>query len=191
MKFKRALVGSAILASALFSSAVMAQGYIGASIGQSELKEDCIAGVTCDFKDTGFKLFGGYMFTPNLGVEGAYVDLGKARIATFVPGVGVANGDVKGNGFALYGKGVLPLDNFALFAKLGFSYLDTELTVSAPGFGSASESESNANFAWGLGAAYNFTKNLGVRVEFERFRPEFQGEKSDVDLLSVGVMYRF
>lgn len=60
-----------------------------------------------------------------------------------------------------------------------------------PGLGSASDSGTNTNVAWGLGGGYNFTKNLGVRLEWERFRAEFQGEKEDVDLLSVGLNYRF
>jgi OOP family OmpA-OmpF porin len=178
-------LGSVIFASMLFSGTAMAQGYVGASIGQSELKEDCIPGFACDFKDTGFKLYGGYMFTPNLGVEGAYVDLGKARLS-----VGSASGDLEATGFALLGKAVLPIDQFSLFAKLGFAYLDTEFSATGPG-GSASISESNTDVVWGVGAGYSFTRNLGVRVEYERFRAELPGVKSDVDLLSVGVTYRF
>lgn len=68
MKFKRARLGSAIFATAVFSGAAMAQGYIGASIGQSDLNVDCAGTITCDTKDASFKIFGGYMFTPNPGI---------------------------------------------------------------------------------------------------------------------------
>lgn len=183
---KRTLIAIAMLAASVGFSAAQAQGYVGASVGQSELKEDCTGGVTCDYKDTGFKVFGGYMLMPNFGIEAAYVDLGKATETA--PGI---SAQIESSGFGLWAKGVLPIDSFALFAKAGFAYLDTEVSGSISGLGSASVSESNTNFAWGVGGAYHFTKNLGLRVEYERFRVEFRGEKSDVDLLSAGIVYRF
>lgn len=126
----------------MFSSAAMAQGRIGASIGQSELKEDCAGTVTCDLKDTGFKLLGAYMFTPNSGVEAAYVDLGKARASIDLPPVvGI---DCKASGIALSGTAVAPIDNFCVFAKLGVASLKAEATVLGE-----SSSETKSDFAWG------------------------------------------
>jgi len=183
---KRTLMALALLAACAGFPVAQAQGYLGASAGQSELKEDCDPGLTCDFKDTGFKAFGGYMFTPNLGIEGAYVDLGKAKVSA--PG---ASAELKSSGFGVWGVAVLPIDRFSIFGKAGFAYLDTKLTGSVSGFGSGSESESNANPAFGVGAAFDITKEVAVRVEYERFRVEFQGEKSNVDLFSAGVVFRF
>lgn len=184
MKLKRVLAGSLIFAAGSLFNAAFAQGYIGASIGQSELKEDCVGTITCDLKDTGFKLFGGYMFTPNFGAEAAYVDLGKARASVDVPPVvGV---DFKSSGFALYGTAVAPIDNFSVFAKLGIASMKAEATALG-----VSISKTKSDFAWGVGAGYSFTKNLAARLEYERFRVELEGEKSDVDLLSLGVSYRF
>jgi hypothetical protein len=34
--------------------------------------------------------------------------------------------------------------------------------------------------------SYNFTKNFGVRAEWERFKAV-----GDIDLLSIGVVYKF
>jgi OOP family OmpA-OmpF porin len=191
MKFGQALLGSAIFATAVFSGAAMAQGYIGASIGQSDLNVDCAGTITCDTKDTGFKIFGGYMFTPNLGIEGAYFDLGKSTQSGVVPPFGTVTAEFKASGFAVYGVALAPIDQFSVFAKLGIASTKVKLSGTVSGLGSASDSETNTNVAWGLGAGYNFTKNLGVRLEWERFRAEFQGEKEDVDLLSVGLNYRF
>ncbi len=181
---KRSLLLAALLASSV--SVAQAQGYVGASAGQTELKEDCTGGVICDYKDTGFKVFGGWMFMPYFGVEAAYVDLGKATES--VPGI---SAQIESSGFGLWAKAALPIENFALFAKAGFAYLDTKVSGSVSGIGSASVSESNGNPAWGVGAAFNFTKNFGVLVEYERFRVEFQGDKSDVDMMSAGLVYRF
>ncbi len=75
---KRLLAASAVTAALAFSAAASAQGYLGTSIGQSDFDLDCTGLTSCDTKDTGWKVFGGHMFTPNLGIEGAYVDFGKA-----------------------------------------------------------------------------------------------------------------
>jgi hypothetical protein len=47
------------------------------------------------------------------------------------------------------------------------------------------------SMARGVGAGYEFTKKLAGRIEFERVRVEFQGEKHDADFVTVGVLYRF
>ena len=43
----------------------------------------------------------------------------------------------------------------------------------------------------GAGVQYDFDKNLGVRGEWERYRFDALGGKSNTDLYSVGVNYRF
>jgi OmpA-OmpF porin, OOP family len=67
---KNLILASAVLAALAFSGMAFGQGYVGGSIGQSDFKAECDAGFTCDTKDTGYKIFGGYMFSPNFGVEG-------------------------------------------------------------------------------------------------------------------------
>lgn len=196
---KRLLVAAAVLAAFAFSGAAFGQGYIGGSVGQSDYKLDCDPGFTCDTKDTGYKVFGGYMFMPYLGVEGAWVDLGKAsESATGTILIGktptpvTATISLKATGFALYGVGAVPMGDAALFAKLGMASIKAKGEVCATGFGCESESETNTDFAWGVGASYHFTKNFGARFEFERFRGKFtDGDKFDIDLLSLGVLYRF
>jgi OmpA-OmpF porin, OOP family len=196
---KRLLVAAAVLAAFAFSGAAFGQGYVGGSVGQSDYKVDCDPGFSCDTTDTGYKVFGGYMFMPYLGIEGAWVDLGKA---TESGTVGVLNGKVptllaataslKASGFALYGVGAYPIGDAAVFGKLGLASIKAKAEACLSGFGCASESETNTDFAWGVGASYHFTKNFGTRLEFERFRGKFtDGEKFDIDLLSLGIQYRF
>lgn len=189
---KRLLTAS-FIAAMLASGAALAQvgPYVGASMGLSDYKVDC-EGLPCDTTDFGFKAFGGYMFTPNLGVEAHYVNLGKLTLdPTVVPGFGTVAGDLKGTGWGASLVGAFPIDQFSVFGKIGFTYMDTKVSGSIAGFGSASESDSSTNLSWGLGAAYNFDKQLSVRVEWERFRLEFDNEKEDADFFSVGVVYRF
>lgn len=224
MRIRRVLLGSVIVAMAAFSGAALARGYAGASAGQSDFKLDCDPGATCDTKDTGFKLFGGYMFTPNFGIEVAYFDMGKAtergsiamappvegpvRTASVVrpsqviiilpPGIGGGtdfSAELKATGFGVWALANAPVGNAGFFAKVGLASVKSEATVSASGFGSASESKTHTDLAWGVGASYDFTKNFGARVEWERFRAKFPdgngGTKYDIDFVSAGVVYRF
>jgi len=46
--------------------------------------------------------------------------------------------------------------------------------------------ESGADVSSGVGASYDFTKNFGIRAEWERFKPV-----DNIDLLSVGLVYKF
>jgi opacity protein-like surface antigen len=49
-----------------------------------------------------------------------------------------------------------------------------------------SEKADGTDLSFGLGVSYSFTRNLSVRAEWERFDVD-----ADVDLLSVGLVYRF
>lgn len=191
MKSKK--IVSALLLAGLtgLAATAQAQTFIGGSLGRSEVKEDC-GGVACDKTDTGFKIFGGHMYTPNFGVELGWVDLGKATLSAAVPPFGTARAEIESSGVGLWAVGALPLDkSFSLFAKAGVASLKTEITASITGLGSASDDDTSTTFAWGIGAGWNFDRNLGVRVEYERFKPEYENEKYKVDLFSVGLVYRF
>jgi OmpA-OmpF porin, OOP family len=187
---KRILTSVLLLSSIALAGPAMAQyGYAGGSVGQSRYNDEC--GSSCDKTDIGFKLFGGYMFTPNVGIEAHYVNLGKLTFSENVPPFGTVNGEVKASGFGASVVGLLPIDRFELFGKLGFTYMDTKISGSIANLGAASDDDKAANFSFGLGAAYNINKQLSARLEWERFRAEYQDEKEDVDLISIGVSYRF
>src|SRR5438128_2401629 len=97
--------GAFALAAALsLPSIVLAQApsglYLGGSIGSSNMRQGCNgtpAGLSCDQKDTGWKLFGGYQFTPHWGAEAMYVDLGKTKFDGVFLGL-PANANVKVHG---------------------------------------------------------------------------------------------
>ncbi len=191
MKRTHILLGAAFVAAGVYASAAMAEGYVGGAVGRSDWKVDCSGTTTCDKRDTGFKVYGGYMFLPYVGVEAAYVDFGKAH-ATFVdPVLGNVSGELKGSGFAAYAVGAFPIQDFVLYGKLGFATLKSKLNATSSTQGTANESTNNSDFAYGLGAGYNIGKNFGVRAEWERYRVKFLDEKNDVDLISIGAHYRF
>jgi OmpA-OmpF porin, OOP family len=191
MKRKQILLGAAFVAASAFASAAMAEGYVGGAIGRSEWKVDCSGTTTCDKNDTGFKVYGGYMFMPYVGVEAAYLSLGKAKATFTDPVLGNVSGELKGDGFAAFAVGAFPIQDFVLFGKLGFASIKAKVNATSSTQGTANESDTNSDFAWGLGAGYNITKNFGVRAEWERYRVKFLDEKSDVDMISLGAHFRF
>jgi OOP family OmpA-OmpF porin len=55
-----------------------------------------------------------------------------------------------------------------------------------------SPSKRETNYKYGAGLQYDFTRSFGMRAEYERYRiNDAVGNKGDVDLASVGVLFRF
>lgn len=163
--------------------------YLGASLGQSSMDiEGCGGVISCDDKDTAWRILGGYQINRNFAVELGYHQLGDAS-ASF-PGGQV---DFEATAIELVGLGILPLaNNFALYAKAGFYRGETEASGSNA-LGPVDVSETNTDLTFGLGAQYNFNPRFGVRAEWQRYTNmggEATGE-SDVDVLSIGVLVRF
>jgi OOP family OmpA-OmpF porin len=212
----RTLLGILPLAFALASTSALAQDdqrgfYIGLSVGQSKVEiEDSFlptpGGVTAssvskDETDTGFKLYGGYRIHRNFALEGGWVDLGsfKATRNVTAPAVGSLSAEIESSGPYIDALGILPLQQFNLFAKLGAMYATTKTTLSrtgavvfVPGANTTPE-ESEVEFKFGLGASYSFTRNLAIRAEYERFFDVGSDEtgEGNVDLISIGITFRF
>lgn len=159
--------------------------YAGGSIGQS--KADCdvstFPGASCDDTDTAFRVFGGYTFNKYLGAELGYADLGKVTAT-----VGSLSAEIKSTAWDIVAVGTIPVaDKFSLYGKLGFYQGDSKAS------GVASGSDSSSGMTYTVGAGYDFNKNLGMRVDWQRYT-DVGGDtvgKSDVDVIGVGVVYRF
>jgi OOP family OmpA-OmpF porin len=163
--------------------------YLGAGIGQSKAKDACNGfggtGTSCDDKDTAFKLFGGYEFNRNFALELGYNDLGKAK-AQFGPNTA----EIKSKAWELVGIGSYPFGNgFSAYGKLGFYRAKSDGSTSV----GASASETNNDWTVGLGGRYDFTRNMGVRAEWQRYNSVGGGNlgKSDVDVFSIAGIWRF
>lgn len=206
-----AALGLATLA-ALASLPAMAQDsgwYGGASVGQSRATIDdarinsgLLSGgftsstIVDDDRSTGYKIFGGYQLNKNFAVEGGYFDLGKfGYSATTVP-AGTLNGTMKVRGLNLDLVGTLPLtEKFSVFGRVGVNYAQTRDHFSGTGAVNVTNPnprKNDTNYKAGLGLQYAFTDSLAMRLEAERYRiNDAVGNKGDVDLYSVGLVYRF
>jgi OOP family OmpA-OmpF porin len=201
-----------------FASSAMAADemtgyYVGGNVGQSRTKIDTASfdasvralGVatsttSANQNDTGFKLFGGYRFHPNFAVEAGYFNIGKFTTTTVTtgPGATVVGSAQNNNGFNIDLVAIAPLDaGFSLFGR--FCIQTSKTSLSAAGFAASrtaaiSSNETSAGYKAGLGAQYDFTKSVGARAEWERYRVPGGGSgvgKADVDLFSLGMVVRF
>jgi len=172
-------------------------GFAGVGFGQTSVDIECDLDISCnaDDSDSGFKIFGGYQFTPNFAFEVAYLDLGEAKISgtdSFL-GSTTATFEVSGFNFAVVGS--FPVgERFGLMAKAGFFRWDMDLNVSSSVFGSGSASETGFDPMFGIGGLFNISEKLGVRVEYEKFLDvgdENVTGQSDVDLISASLVFRF
>jgi OOP family OmpA-OmpF porin len=150
-------------------SPALSSAYIGANIGQSKFRNACNGFTGCDDKDTSFRLFGGYQFTPNIAAELGYNDFGK------IGGI-----DVKSNAWDLSAVGMWPLaSQISLLGRVGLYHGEVK--------DGGSDTKNGVTF--GLGAQYDFTRNVGVRAEWQRFNNI--SSNVDVDTFSIGALYRF
>jgi OmpA-OmpF porin, OOP family len=143
------------------SAGAVAQGmmtgfYAGLDVGQTEAGDE---------DDTGFKIFGGYRFHQNIAAElgyGLLVDKGGVEVTTL----------------EVVAVGIFPLANqFSILGKLGFANVDVETP-----FGSDDKTE----LTYGIGAQYDFTRNLGARLQWQRYDTD-----EEVDFFSIGVLWKF
>jgi OOP family OmpA-OmpF porin len=178
------------LAAAAFAAPAAAQsrgGYLGFNAGQSDYKA---TGCTspCDSKGRDYKLFGGMQFNRFAALEVGYSDLGKGTFgasqlkatAWEVSGVGTW-------GIPLGAQGI----GLSVLGRLGI--YNGELKSTTPSTG-AEVKKGTTDLTFGFGVQADLSRILAVRGEWQRFNKMGGGglgQKSDVDALTVGALFRF
>ena len=157
--------------------------YAGAGIGSTTIGDDDLDDTGFDDSDTGFKVFGGYTFNQNFGVEVSYFDFGEGSAEA-----GNSSVSVGVTGLAASAVGRLPInDMFAVFGKLGFASYDVDLDFSnVPGFGNGHLSDSDSDMIYGVGGALSFGGNFEARLEYEALNID-----GDASMISISGLFRF
>ena len=188
---KQYIFGAIISAALVFPMAAQAEGdtafYVGASAGRAEQKLSVTGGSEKDSK-TGYKAFGGYQFNKNVGVEIGYVDFGNYSAKS-----GNVSADVKTTAAYAAVVGTYPLnEQFSLFAKAGATANQVKFSGSVGSF-YVSEKKHNTAAMFGIGAAYNFSKNLALVGEYETFGKVLDETGIEIkgNMASVGLRYAF
>lgn len=161
------------------------------------------SGVSSDGKGTSWKAVVGVQFGRYFAVEIAAAPGGDAEQHTTLTSFGEApipptaleirystKETVTASAVAL-----LPLDRLSPYGKVGLYKTKLEAKASAPTIGfSIDESVNSDGTLFGLGIALRIGTSISARVEWERLRnvgKEGVIRESDVDVLSIGALYRF
>ena len=159
-------------------------GYIGASAGESKFDSNCHRTdiFACDQRDTAWKLFAGGKFNQNFGLEAAYTDFGK---------VNANGGETDAWAGSLSLVGTVPIGTrFDVFGKVGGLYGRTNVSAS-PSTLFDTGHKSGWGWTYGVGADFNLTQNVALRVDYDRYKLDFVGGRQDLDMASAGVQFRF
>jgi OOP family OmpA-OmpF porin len=202
--------------SAIASSGVQAQSsfnntgmYVGISAGESKSKFDngttaqslVGAGVTAgalteDERGNAYKAFIGVPLSPNWAVEAGYFDLGRFGFDAATSPAGTVTGTTRIQGLNLDLVGTLPItERWSLLGRVGAAYAETKGSFGgsgASGVSALSTSKRDTHYKFGFGTEYAFTPALTMRLEGERYHVnDAIGQRANVDLISVGLVYRF
>jgi OOP family OmpA-OmpF porin len=169
------------------------QFYLGASGGKNKIGSAITTGLitsgAVDGKDTGYKAFAGYQFSPYIGLEVAYLDLGEVSYSGDFEGIAVTDGKIELTGVNYSIIGSAPVTpSFTIFAKVGRFASDAKASDVFMG-GPTSQKVSSSAESFGLGARYDIARNLGVRVEWEKLKINISD--SSARFLSAGVVIKF
>ncbi len=187
---KNILAAAFVLGSALLSAHAAAQtSYFGGSVGRSKWNFDCAGSTSCHTAAGSWKLFGGYDFSPNFGVEGSYVYLNEVGASDSVL---KATFNGRGADLAAVAK-TSPMNNFVGFAKLGVAFMKGEVVASAAGF-TGSETHYSGQPLIGLGVLYQIDKKVAIRAEIDHRNVKVSGfteTTSGVTSYTIGLQSEF
>ena len=164
----------------------------------NELSASGATGLTSSDKGSGnqWRLQGGYRFSPNLAVEGGFIDFGKDKYTAAYAG-GSAQGKLKASGIDVAAVLSLPVtDSFSVFGKAGVvaAKVKSSLVANAPATAaSGSSSATVVRPLLGVGASYKLTQNVDLRADFDHVSglgKTSTGKMSD-NMFSLGVGYNF
>jgi OmpA-OmpF porin, OOP family len=206
---KLSLLTLAVIASAPAVADHDSGWYLGGSLGQSRagIDNDRIASgllsagfnttsISNDNRDLGYKFLAGYQFNRNIALEGGYFDLGEFGFTAETQPPGSLTGDVTLRGLNVDLIGMLPIDGrFSAFARIGANHTEAKSHFSGTGAVSVPDPDRKkraTKHKVGLGLQYSFSPSWALRAEAERYRiDDSVGNDGDIDLISLGLVYRF
>lgn len=165
-----------------------AQAAASAGVGGS------VTSFTRDDSATGMKIFGGWQFNRNLGLEAGYFDLGKMGYSATTLPVGTVDARYHVQGLNLDLVGTLPLSqSWSGIARVGAIAARTQARFTTSGAAvMADTSQRKMDAKLGVGLQYALGSSLLMRAEVERYRvTDAMGSRVNVNLVSVGLVVPF
>lgn len=158
-------------------------GYVGLNLGKPDWRTGCTTGFSCGDGDVAAYLYTGGLINDVVGAELGYVNSGGAHRN---------GGTTRAQGINLSLVARVPVGGFNVFAKLGALYGRTHVSAdAASGVATGTETGWGASYAAGMG--YDFSRQMGVVLEWTRheFRLAGGGGRRDLDSVSLGLVRRF
>ena len=203
----RASTAAVFLALSLGAAAAHADGgatYAGFGFGGSQSSGWCsdVNGPQCDDSGRVGKLYLGHEYGKHLAVEAFYAYLGRTSGTDTTQGSPI-RADAKYQAVGLSALGLWPVcDGLSVFGKAGLAAVQMRLNAMTATGTSGTAINTSGNLLLGLGLRWNAIDNVVFRLEWERYFdvggvPVHAGTtrldtgKSDLDVLGVGIEYRF
>ena len=181
---------AAIVATCVLATQVaFAQAYIGGAIGPSASNNNC-GGVACGTNDSGFKLFGGVKFMPQLSAELSYSHLGATQrvvvahdshgtthyspVQTTGWGVGLA-------GFPDFGR------DWAVATRVGLVALRTEM----PTLGDYRSPDERLSPYMGFGIGYFVSRTLSIDAALDLAAFDLSDRSAHIGMITIGLTQSF
>lgn len=156
------------------------------SLGQSRANVDCSGIPSCDKSATGGKAMLGYSFGNGFALEGGYTNFGRFRASDGAVGLSARPEAVSLSG--AYTAALTP--DWGLTGRLGVAHVRTKVNVDAgPLTGSSSERKTQPIV--GLALNYALTPSTRLELGIDATRAQYQGERTNVRMVSLGASMAF
>ncbi len=162
-----------------------AEGYVGALIGMGTITTSCAGIASCskDDSDTGYKLYGGSAFTPNLSLELGYTTFGKSSAQ-----VNGSARELKAHAFSVVGAyriNVTP--SLAAVGRLGIASVQAKFNVN----GASVDDDLKVKPYLGLGVDFALGKNIKIVGAADVTTASVAGDTARIYLIGAGAEVGF
>ncbi len=142
----------------------------------------------------------GYKFNSYVAIEGRYWFGGSETIAHLPDSAGIGRDvDIDVDSWGIYVKPMYPVsDAFDIYALLGYADNGYELSaITVAGDVDMNPDTDIDGFSWGIGAAYNFSDNIAVFIDYTVLYDDETDWHADlvvedvIDTINFGVTYQY
>jgi opacity protein-like surface antigen len=193
---RNALLAAAVLAAlpamAQYRSMSYSPFYFGVGAGQGNLNRDAgdLTGLNNGILDdsaTTYTIRGGWRMSPYMALEVGYYDLGKYTFSGTVPASTVRiDGEVKAKAYAISFVGILPLDRFDLYGRIGYANSELKANVHATTtLARLDEKDHQGGATYGVGGRWEFVPHWALFAEW------MKNDKIKVDSYLLGIDFKF
>jgi len=196
--FRRLLICGMLLSGIAAAPATLAQSWLaGGAVSDVTQHSYSVGGpiATTNDSDTGFRAFGGYMFTPNFGGVLSYVNLGTPTYDGPAFGGFTDKLDADAIDLSIIAA-VAPgsQETFSTFATIGMFHFNQHVHYTDDS-GIFNYDDSGTSFSYGVGVQARFASVWGAHLGWQRFTNvgdnSNSGHEYDRDVVELGFEVHF